>query len=49
MSGIHNGIIAYYTTEGEKDTGLGLFMSKTIIEMNMAGSLEASNVEGRSL
>lgn len=38
---------AYFTTKpGGHGTGLGLFMSKTIIERNMGGRLTACNVEG---
>ena len=34
----------YFTTKGpDKGTGLGLFMSKTIIEKSMDGSLTARN------
>jgi len=33
----------YFTTKGEKGTGVGLFMSKTIIEKNMGGSLSVQN------
>ena len=34
----------YFTTKGpDKGTGVGLFMSKTIIEKNMNGKLSARN------
>jgi len=37
----------YFTTrEIENGTGLGLYMSKTIVEKNMDGKLTASNVDG---
>jgi signal transduction histidine kinase len=37
----------YFTTKGLlQGTGIGLFMSKTIIEKNMAGRLTVRNVEG---
>ncbi|GFO53076.1 hypothetical protein GMSM_00830 [Geomonas sp. Red276] len=36
----------YFTTKGpDKGTGIGLFMSKTIIEKNMNGKLTVSNTE----
>ena len=38
---------AYFTTKPlGKGTGVGLFMSKTIIEKSMGGSLSVRNVEG---
>jgi PAS domain S-box-containing protein len=37
----------YFTTKGpDKGTGVGLFMSKTIVEKSMYGSLTARNVAG---
>ena len=37
----------YFTTKGpDKGTGVGLFMSKTIVEKSMYGSLTARNIAG---
>jgi PAS domain S-box-containing protein len=37
----------FFTTRGTKDgTGIGLYMSKNIIEKNMRGKLSAANVDG---
>ncbi|MBF0466190.1 MAG: PAS domain-containing sensor histidine kinase [Nitrospirae bacterium] len=36
----------YFTTKETEGTGLGLYMSKTIIETNMSGSLTVRNVDG---
>ncbi|MEO5358056.1 MAG: PAS domain S-box protein [Nitrospirae bacterium YQR-1] len=36
----------YFTTKESEGTGIGLFISKTIIETRMGGSLTVSNIDG---
>ncbi|MBF0519298.1 MAG: hypothetical protein HQK92_06200 [Nitrospirae bacterium] len=38
----------YYTTKEKEGTGVGLYMSKTIIETNMGGSLTVRNIDGKA-
>ena len=49
--GIDEGILAYvfdpyFTTKGEEGTGLGLYMTKVIIEKNFDGTVSAVNADG---
>ncbi len=36
----------YYSTKGEKGTGLGLYISRVVVEENMSGSLNVENRNG---
>jgi len=47
---IHKVFDPYFTTKGpQQGTGVGLFMSKTIIEKNMGGRLTAQNRDNGAL
>ncbi|MBF0554368.1 MAG: HAMP domain-containing histidine kinase [Nitrospirae bacterium] len=39
----------YFTTKGNEGTGIGLYMSKTIIETNMGGKLYCENIENGTM
>ncbi|MBF0486984.1 MAG: PAS domain S-box protein [Nitrospirae bacterium] len=39
----------YFTTKGTEGTGIGLYMSKTIIETNMGGRLYCENIENGTM